>query len=87
MKDEDFEILGHHLANKTSWARQHECPACGTDQWNVGGPIGAPVYEDTSKGPGKLGPAAMLFVTLTCKTCFYTMFFQWLPIQEGASNG
>jgi hypothetical protein len=87
MRPEDFRLFLPHLMAARGGLGPMTCPVCSTQEWSVGGPIGAPVYQDTPEGPGSLGPGAMLFVTMSCVKCFHTMLFQWLPIQKAASNG
>jgi hypothetical protein len=69
-----------------------ECPFCGHSQWQFGGPVMQPSYDETAE----MAPAGIALgydevfplVFLMCQICFYVYQFSWLSIQEKArENG
>jgi RNase P subunit RPR2 len=66
------------------WKRQpDECPICGSNLWNIGDLVQAPIREVAGArealiaqlGGKPLLPMVYVYVPVTCLVCGYTMFF------------
>ena len=85
LTSEQFNIIVAHVK------KYHDhlaCPFCRTvDQWSVE-PIGViPDFGSGTSDGGQFSPiSGRLYVALTCRRCFYTYHFAWLPMKREADT-
>jgi hypothetical protein len=79
---EDAEMFKRHLNERV---KAKPCPACDAEDWQIGGPVGTPSYEelpgrDPAGAVGTRGVFPLVF--LMCGNCFYVRHFSLLAIRK-----
>jgi hypothetical protein len=83
LTDEQFKIIVAHLGK---FHPSLTCPFCGlVDRWSIE-PIGViPDYgPGTIEGVPFAPQSGRMYVAVTCRRCFYTYHFSWIPMKRAA---
>ena len=83
LSKDEFDLFQTHL--RGTCTPPIRCPLCGSKEWAVDGPYLMLQYSMQMES-AVLNQGGAPVVVMTCRKCFNTRQFAWLPILKGLQN-